>query len=150
MKKLTILALVVCAGLVVAITACKSEKLGGTVEGESVLTEGWVDDNTFRIAAAGVPKKNITNIIQRKETAKRAATLNAMYQIIEKFCGSKIEGAAGMEDYELTGIAVSQELKATLRAGSVKKSTWDEEQNCEVIYEVKATGLKKKQKLMCQ
>lgn len=148
MNKFTVL--VVCAGLAVAVVACKSEKIGGMVEGDSVVTEGWVDNDTFRIAASGVPRKDMTNVIQRKEAAKRAAQLNAIYQIIEKFCGSKIEGAAGMKDFELTGIAVSQELKATLRAGSVKKTTCDDEQNCEIIYEVKSPGLKKKQKLMCQ
>lgn len=44
----------------------------------------------------------------------------------------------------MTGIAVAQELKAIAKGGSVKKVTWDEEQNCEIIYVVHAKGLKKK------
>ncbi len=49
-----------------------------------------------------------------------------------------------MKNFEMTGIAVSQELKAIVKGGSVKKLTWDDEQNCEIIYEVFAKDLKKK------
>ncbi|OHD70705.1 MAG: hypothetical protein A2W19_12040 [Spirochaetes bacterium RBG_16_49_21] len=144
MRKIMMLALILSAGALIALTSCGGPKIGGTVEGETFTTEGWVDDDTFRLAAAGIAKKDLTNIIQRKESSKRAAILNAQYQVIEKFKGSKIEGASGMENFEMTGIAVAQELKAVAKGGSVKKVTWDDEQNCEVIYEVRAKGLKKK------
>ena len=145
MKKLLIFALIISAGVVIGLTSCGGAgKIGGTVEGESIKTEGWIDDDTFQISAAGVPTQTLTNVVQRKESAKRSAILNAWYQVIEKFVGSKIEGAAGMKDFELTGIAVSQELKSIVKGGSAKKVTWDDDQNCEVIFEVKAKGLKRK------
>lgn len=144
MKKLVIFALILVTGIALTMTSCAGKKIGGTVEGETYTTEGWIDDDTFQLAAAGVPTKTLTNVVQRKESSKRAAILNAQYQIIEKFKGSKIEGAAGMENFEMTGIAVAQELKAIAKGGSVKKVTWDEEQNCEIIYVVHAKGLKKK------
>ncbi len=118
--------------------------IGGTVKGESFKTEGWIDDDTYRIAAAGVAKKTLTNKIQRRESAKRAAILNAQYQVLEKFKGAKTEGAAGMSDFEMTGIAVAQEVKGVIKGGSVVKVTYDAEDNCEIIYEVKAKNLKKK------
>jgi hypothetical protein len=49
-----------------------------------------------------------------------------------------------MENFEMTGIAIAQELRAVSKGGSVKKVTYDEEDNCEVIYEVYGKGLKKK------
>jgi hypothetical protein len=147
MKKILIFALVLFAGSVIALSSCSSSgKIGGTVEGQSYTTEGWVDDDTFRIAASCAAKKDLENVVQRKESAKRCATLNAMYQVIEKFVGSKIEGAAGMKNFEMTGMAVSQELRAIVKGGSVRNVTYDEEQNAEVIYEVKAKGLKNKVK----
>ena len=100
----------------------RRSKIGGTVEGETFTTEGWIDDDTFRIAAAGVPTKTLTNKVQRKEASKRAAILNAQYQVIEKFKGSKIEGASGMENFEMTGIAVAQELKAVCKGRFGEKS----------------------------
>ncbi len=144
MKRILIFAMIIAFGTIFALTSCGGQKIGGTVEGDSFRTEGWIDDNTYRIAAGGVPTKTLTNILQRKESSKRAAILNAQYQVIEKFKGSKIEGAAGMENFEMTGIAVAQELKAVTKGGSVQKVTWDEEQNCEIIYEVHAKGLKSK------
>jgi hypothetical protein len=144
MKKLFIFALILTAGIVFTLTSCASQKLGGTVEGETFKTEGWIDDDTYQIATAGVATKTLTNIVQRKQSAQRAAILNAQFQVIEKFKGSSIKGVSGMENYESTGIAVAQELQAITKGGSVKSVKWDDEQNCEIIYEVHAKGLKKK------
>ena len=142
MKKLFVMALVLSMGLV--FTACGGSKIGGNVQGETFKNESWVDDNTYRLAAAGVANSKLKNKVQRRETAKRAAILNAQYQVLEKFKGSKIEGAAGMSDFESTGIAIAQEIQGVVKGGSVMSATYDEEDNCEIIYEVKAKGLKKK------
>ena len=142
MKKLFVMALVLSMGLV--FTACGGSKIGGNVQGETFKNESWVDDNTYRLAAAGVANSKLKNKVQRRESAKRAAILNAQYQVLEKFKGSKIEGAAGMSDFENTGIAIAQEISGVVKGGSVMSATYDEEDNCEIIYEVKAKGLKKK------
>ena len=118
--------------------------IGGQVEGDSYQTEGWIDDDTYRLAAAGVPNKSLSNKVQRRESSKRAAILNAQYQVLEKFKGSKIEGASGVSDFESSGMAIAQEVKGVVKGGSVVKATFDEEDNCEVIYEVYARGLKNK------
>lgn len=142
MKKLFAMALILSLGL--GFTACGGSKIGGNVQGETFKNESWVDENTYRLAAAGVANSKLKNKVQRRESAKRAAILNAQYQILEKFKGSKIEGAAGMSDFESTGIAIAQEIQGVVKGGSVMSATYDEEDNCEIIYEVKAKGLKKK------
>ena len=38
----------------------------------------------------------------------------------------------------------AQEIQGTVKGGSVVSVTYDEEDNAEIIYEVKAKGLKKK------
>jgi hypothetical protein len=144
MKKFIALAMIFSVGLLFAFTSCGGGKIGGTVQGETFKTEGWLDDNTYRLAAAGVPTKTLTNKVQRRESATRAAILNAQYQILEKFKGSKLEGAAGMSNFETTGIAIAQEVQGVVKGGSVQSVTYDAEDNCEIIYEVKAKGLKKK------
>ncbi len=144
MKKLFVVSLALAMGLLFTFTSCGGSKLGGQVEGQTFKTEGWIDDNTYRLAAAGVSKSTLKNKVARRESAKRAAILNAQYQVLEKFKGSKIEGAAGMSDFENTGIAIAQEVSGIVKGGSVVSATYDEEDNCEIIYEVKAKGLKKK------
>jgi hypothetical protein len=146
MKKLFLMALVLTMGTTFAFTSCGGgDKFGGQVQGESFTTERWVDDNTFQLAASGVANSKLKDKTARRESAKRAAILNAQYQVLEKFKGSKIEGAAGMSDFENTGIAIAQEIQGVVKGGSVKKSTFDPDTDaCEIIYEVKAKGLKKK------
>ncbi|MCL2155084.1 MAG: hypothetical protein FWH53_05410 [Leptospirales bacterium] len=144
MKKLFLIGLTISIGIAFALTSCGGSKIGGTVEGKTYKTEGWIDDDTYRIAAAGVPNSKLSNQVQRRESAKRAAILNAQYQVLEKFKGSSIEGAAGMSDFESSGIAIAQEVSGVVKGGSVVSATYDDDDNCEVIYEVKAKGLKKK------
>ncbi len=142
MKKLFVMTLLLTIGL--AFTSCAGGGLGGTIKGESFKSEGWVDDNTFRVIGTGAPKDGLTNKVQRKGTAKEAAIIVAQKAMVEKFVGARIDAAAGMADYKSTGIAVAKEFSGTIKGGSVVKETYDEEENCEVVYELKAKGLKKK------
>ena len=142
MKKLFGMIFALC--LAFTFVSCGGSSIGGTVQGEKFKTEGWIDNDTYRLAAAGVPNSKLKNKVQRRESAKRAAILNAQYQVLEKFKGSKIEGAAGMSDFESTGIAIAQEVSGVVKGGSVQSVTYDEEDNAEIIYEVKAKNLKNK------
>ena len=147
MKKLQIFTLILIMGIAASFSSCKTGNPGGTLgdEGtETYRTEVWVDANTYRLAASAMATRTITNKIARRESAKRAAILNAQYQVLEKFTGSKIEGAAGMSNFEMTGMAVAQEVQGIIKGGSVVKVTYDKEDNCEVIYEVKGKKLKKR------
>ena len=64
-------------------------------------------------------------------------------RIIEKFVGARVEGAAGAADYASTGVAVRKEFGGMVRGGSIIRETYDDDQNCEVIYQVERRGLKK-------
>ena len=82
MKKLVICVLVLFAGSLIALSSCSSSsKIGGNVEGDSVRTEGWIDDDTFRIAASCQSKEDVTNVVTRKNYATRCATIYAKYMI---------------------------------------------------------------------
>ena len=144
MKKYLLLAFIFAIAFTFIACGGGQKKLGGTVKGKTYVTEGWIDDNTYRIAAAGAPKRDLENRVQRRESSRRAAILNAQYQVLEKFKGARLEGASGMSDFEMTGMAVAQEVEGHIKNGSVRTATWDDEDNCEVIYEVKAKDLRKK------
>ena len=118
--------------------------MGGEVKGQSFKTEGWVDENTFRVTATGVPKPGLTNKIQRRGTAKEAALIMAQKRIVEKFVGARLEGAAGAADYASTGIAVAKEFGGMVKGGSIIRSTYDKDDNCEIVYQIENRGLKKR------
>jgi hypothetical protein len=143
-KKVTVvLALVVFAA---AFVSCGGGKggMGGQVQGESFVTEGWANKgDTYRTTATGVPKEGLKNKIQRRGTAREAAVLMAQSHIIEKFKGAKVEGASGVSDYASTGFAASKEFAGMVKGGSVVKETYDEDDNCEIVYEITSKGLQK-------
>ncbi|MCP4138300.1 MAG: hypothetical protein GY754_45480 [bacterium] len=125
---------------------CKSTGKPGQVETKEMKTDGWVDENTFRVTAVGRAQQRYTNIIQRRESAKRDAILNAQSIIHDKFNPPpiRLEGAAAMAYYEITGSFLSQECRGAIRGGAVIKERYDKDHNCEIVYEVKMKGLKKK------
>ena len=143
MRNLLAIALVLVCGIAFTATACRTGGVGGMVEGDTYKTEGWLNNDTYQIVTIGVAKKTLTNKWARRASSKRAAILNAHYQVIEKFKGSTIEGAAGMKDFEMTGIAVAQQLKATVKTGTVKRVTWNDNDDCEILYVIRQKGLKK-------
>jgi hypothetical protein len=142
MKRIFSLCLLLCVAVV--FTACKSSGgMGGEVKGESFVSEGWVSPDIFRVTATGVPKEGLTNKIQRQGTAKEAALIMAQKRIIEKFVGARLEGAAGAADYASTGIAVSKEFGGLVKGGTIVKTTFDEDANCEIVYQVEKKNLRK-------
>lgn len=111
---------------------------------KSYESEGWIDDHTFQVRALGVPRESESNTTKRKIQSKEAATLSAQARVIELMLGAKVQGATGSLDGESTGVALTKEFEGIIRGGSIVKTTYDEEQNCEVVYRVQAKGLKKR------
>ncbi len=138
-----ILSITAVLSLMLALSAC-GPSMGGQIEGESYKTEGWMSEDIFRVTATGVPKEGLINEVQKKGTAKEAALIMAQKRIIEKFVGARLEGAAGSADYASTGIAVSKEFSGVVKGGTIVKTTYDEDSNAEIIYQIESKGLKKR------
>ena len=146
MKNLMILAVVVSVGALFALTSCGGGQLGGQVKGETFVTEGWVDDNTYRITSVGCPGKiseGRPDLIQRRD-AKEAARLDAQRMVLVKFKGEAIEAAAGMKDFEVSGVALAAEVEGMVKGGSIIQETYDQDNCCEIIYEVTGRNLRKR------
>ncbi|MFH0974425.1 MAG: hypothetical protein V1874_01435 [Spirochaetota bacterium] len=140
-----IFSLCLLAAVAIVFTACSggSGSMGGQVKGESFVTEGWVSPDIFRVTSTGVPKEGLQNKIQRRGTAQEAAQIMAQKRIIEKFVGARLEGAAGAADYASTGIAVSKEFGGLVKGGTIVKSSFDDDDNCEIVYQVEKKNLRK-------
>lgn len=146
MKKLMIAAIVLTVGVVFALTSCGGSKIGGQVEGKSYKTEGWIDPDTYRLTTTGCPGKLGEGKPQtlKRKFSREAARLDAQRLVLAKFKGEKVEAAAGMKDFEVSGVALAAEVEGTVKGGSIIKETYQEDDCCEIVYEVKAKGLKKK------
>lgn len=142
MKKGVVFALFLAVGLSFVLTSCGGGQIG-RMEGKSYRSGVWVDENTFRIAAQGAYPEDESNPIVKQEMARRAAIMNAKYQVLEKFAGAKFQGAAGMKNFRTSGIAAAEEVAGTIAGGNVYSEKFNEH-GCEVVYEVKSPGLKTK------
>jgi hypothetical protein len=142
-KKFTLVALVAMIPALTGVFVSCGDGMGGQVKGEAFKTEGWIDADTYRTTATSVPKEGLTKKVQRRGTARESAVLVAQAHVIEKFKGAKVEGASGTSDYASTGFAASKEFAGIVKGGSVIKETYDDEDNCEVVYEIKSKGLQK-------
>jgi hypothetical protein len=108
------------------------------------VKEGWCDIDTFRVRVTGIPSKKAKNPEDRKKSSRMAAVLLAQYQVLDKFKGTKLEGATGIMDTYFPGVAVAKEIISYVKGGTIIAERYDEEQNCEIVYEVRAKNLKKK------
>jgi len=128
----------------VAVSSCSHKNVNHNSATATGLSEGWINDDTYQIAAGGIPIVSLLLIDQKKESARIAAILNARCQIIEKFVGYKVKQEDLKNNSELERIPIPEELKAVVKAGIIKKTVWDYDANCEIVYEVKYPGLRKK------
>lgn len=106
-------------------------------------SEGWINEDTYQIAAGGTPVQSLKAFDQRKESARLDAIMNARCQIIDKFIGVKIKRDE-LKNNDLDGISIPDDIKKIVKSGIVKKTVWDYDENCEIIFEIKYPGLKKK------
>ncbi len=73
--------------VVVFFTACTDQKLGKSqapsIE-DVLVNRGFIDNNTYRIVCKGYPQQGLEGI-QKVESSKRAALLNAYYFVQNYF-----------------------------------------------------------------
>lgn len=139
--------------VVVAFSAigCKSGASRSQLEdGKTFISEGWLDDNTLQVKALGAPAADAKGFVKRRTQAKSAALIMAQKRFVEMCVGSELKGAAGALDGESTGVAVSTEFEGFIRGGKIINTTYDQDDNAEVLFRVQGSGLKKKCSAMAE
>ena len=142
-----ILFLVVALSMLAFVTGCGKEVgESGIIKGESFQTEGWVDDDTFRVSAIGTWPEDLADAkkVVKMNRALEGATLKAQTAVMEKFKGYALKAKGGAESGVGLGEVAVKTIEGYAKGGSVVKKTYDEEFNCEVLYEVHSKGLRKK------
>ena len=128
------------------ISSC-GESGSSMIKGKSYKTEGWKDDNTFVVTALGAPAPDAKGMVKRKTQARESAIIMAQKRVLEKMIGAEIKGASAVKDGESAGVVVTKEFQGMVKGGSVIEETYDEDDNCQIVYEVTGRGLKKRAQL---
>jgi hypothetical protein len=103
---------------------CDEKSVKNTVPKEPLISQGFVDDNTYMVICRGYPLQGSTGI-QKVESSKRAALLGAYYYIKTVFNDSvapdkdgKAEKFEYMSDHVVVHYVVQKKgLKKMAKAG---------------------------------
>ncbi len=143
MKKLLVLLVVM---TLAALSGCGGEVGTDTyIKGEDFVTEGFLDDDTFQVVAEGTWPEEDANArkVIRRNKAKEGAILKAQTRCMELFKGYSLKAKGGAESGVGLGEVALKTIEGYGRGGSLVKTTFDEEDNCSVVFRVHAKGLKK-------
>jgi len=144
MKKFVILSSIV--GLcVIFFSGCASMKMGGAIKGKEIITEGWIDDDTFQVIAWGEASPDAVGEAQWRNQAKEGAQMMAEKRVIEKFKGYVLESKGYTKEGANVEVVVSKEVEGFAKGGEIVKVTFDEKNRaCEIVYKVRGPNLKRR------
>ena len=109
-------------------------------------SEEWIDDHTFQVKSIGAPRKGEKSLVKRKVQSKNAAKLSAQNRIIELLLGSEVSSTSSATDGESGEVLIRSELEGIIKGGSIISESFDDEQNCEMVFRIHGKNLKKKAK----
>lgn len=106
--------------------------------------EGWVNNDTFRVMGMGSPSDDIdaNDKFRREVTSKQAAELDAKNKIVSKIAGSYVESLSSTEKGMIDEYVIQERVAGRIRGVSIVETKWDSKQNCTVVAELYARGLK--------
>ncbi|MCP4132190.1 MAG: hypothetical protein GY754_14560 [bacterium] len=123
--------------------ALSASTLGGVapdIDFQAQKTLGWINADTYRGVGKATPAPNAQGKSERRMSSKEAALLDAQYRIIEKFIGSRLTATGNLHSNKTSK---KEKFFKIVKAGKIIKATYDNEDNCEIIYEIEAKGLRK-------
>jgi len=97
---------------------------------KNLATEWWEDDNTLRIRAWGAPRYSSSSRADRRYHAANAAELAAQARVLAIVRGITVRGGRFADPDSRSGIIIEKRF--------------DENDTCEILYEVKRKGLRKR------
>ncbi len=125
---------------------CVSPNRRSLLRGSGVLysTEGWIGGNTLRVRSLGAPNAKAKGFVRRRTQSEEAALLSAQKRVIELLAGAEVSGTSSSDSGESNGIKLNKSLSAVVKGGMIMEKSFDEDDNCSIVYEVHATDLKQK------
>jgi len=147
MKKRTGLLMV--AGCVAWLISCGGET-APVVKDEpmkpTVIEEGWVDDNTFRVKSTAETDIASDNREERQKASEALAIKKAREGVVKNFVAIRVKKSANTNAgaYAVIAISVEKEFRDIIEGGKViKKEFSGSDRICTVVYQIEKDGLKK-------
>lgn len=105
------------------------------------LPPGWISEYCYRCGAIGEPDPSLKNKIQRRGTAKAAAFDDAKLVAADRFARIRyrLQSDEYVPDFMISRI--ESEFGSVIDSGIVVKETYDDDDNCEVVVEIREKKL---------
>ena len=116
MKKIKLIA-VICSLLI--FSSCSADPGKNVRSAPVLIKEGFISDTEYEIVCIGIPKDGLTGV-QKEESAKRAALLNAYYYAKNRFDDTVHPDRDGKTE-KMTMFDDHAELKYVISKSNLKK-----------------------------
>ena len=152
MKKITIL-----LALLFLIVSCKTVK-NKSLDGDTRSKQaGWIDGDTYALVVVGawdrdryyiegetaVSGKEAKSSLLLEDDAKRAATVKAMRDFLEKSVGAYVKSKTGVEDGKLIGDIIQSGVEGKVPSPIAGVEQYTAMHDCRITFTFKADGLEK-------
>ncbi|MFH1414658.1 MAG: hypothetical protein ABIH89_01060 [Elusimicrobiota bacterium] len=143
MKRLVLLG--ICVSLSLMVFGCGGKNMGGAIKGQEIMTEGWLDENTYQVIAWGEASPDVVGEARWRNQAKEGAQMMAEKRIIEKFKGYALEASGYTEEGGNVMVVVTKDVQGVAKGGEIVKTTFDNNNMaCEMVYRVTGRNLEKR------
>lgn len=112
----------------------------------SVIEEGWVDDNTFRVKSVAETDVTTGSSEERQKASEALAVKKAREAVVKNFVAIRVKKSANTNAgaYAVIAISVEKEFRDIIEGGKViKKEFTGSDRICTVVYQIEKDGLKK-------
>ena len=99
---------------------------------------GWIDNDTYRMQVIAEPSPGITDPAAKKESSLQNAITQACAKAEKLFIS---QDPFVQRDYEYY-YPRTLEMRDIIKHGRCIRREWDDEGSCEIVFEIKAKGLK--------
>ena len=109
----------------------------------------WFDEDSYRILTTATPAKKSAEIVEQKTSAKRNAVLMAGASFLKLINDQRLKliyraFPPGAHVNFTDDNYPAKVFSSVAKNGTVLRETYDEMQNCTIIYEIHEKGLHKK------
>jgi len=105
-------------------------------------TEGWVDNNTYRVMSVGFARRGMVDKVRRRFYARESALILAQRMVVEHFTDVSVSGSTTIKNGRVAIIIILKKFSGVITGGNIIYEAYDDNDNCRMIYEVYNPGLK--------
>jgi ornithine cyclodeaminase/alanine dehydrogenase-like protein (mu-crystallin family) len=135
------------------VTSCGEQTTGGTStvvkttpSAQTIIEEGWVNDNQYRVKAMADTDIQTTDREMLKKVSEADALKKAREAVVKQFVSMRLKQSSpsSASAYAVMAISMEKEFRDIIEGGKIiRREFQNDDRTCTIIYQVEKNGLKK-------